>query len=70
MANACCEETPLYGPTPEFLAYRADPMAETQRAVEALASDLRYAQRYADFHRNMVYGDQPVYGYLRGRFQR
>lgn len=45
----------------QFPAYRADPMAETRRAVEALASDPRYAQRYAEFNRDMVYGDQPAY---------
>jgi predicted nucleotidyltransferase component of viral defense system len=45
----------------QFPAYRADPMAETLRAVQALASDPRYAQRYADFNRDMVYGDQPDY---------
>jgi hypothetical protein len=42
-------------------AYRADPMAETRRAVEALGSDPRYAQRYAEFQRDMVYGKMPAY---------
>lgn len=45
----------------QFPAYRADPMAETLRAVQALASDPRYGQRYAEFQRDMVYGDQPAY---------
>jgi hypothetical protein len=36
-------------------------MAETLRAVQALASDARYVQRYAEFQRDMVYGDQPTY---------
>jgi hypothetical protein len=44
-----------------FPAYRADPLAETLRAVEALATDKRYAQRYAEFQRDMVYGDKPAY---------
>ena len=45
----------------QFPAYRADPLAETLRAVQALASDARYRQRYAEFQRDMVYGDQPAY---------
>ena len=45
----------------QFPAYLADPLAETHRAVEALKSDARYAQRYAEFHRDMVYGDTPAY---------
>jgi hypothetical protein len=40
----------------QFPAYRADPMAETLRAVEALGFDSGYAQRYAEFQRDMVYG--------------
>lgn len=45
----------------QFPAYRADPMTETLRAVEALGSDPGYARRYAVFHRDMVYGDQLAY---------
>ncbi|MGP0073445.1 MAG: nucleotidyl transferase AbiEii/AbiGii toxin family protein [Bryobacteraceae bacterium] len=45
----------------QFPAYRADPIRETLRAVEALAKDGRYAQRYAEFQRDMVYGEQPAY---------
>ena len=45
----------------QFPAYRADPLTETLRAVEALATDPRYGQRYADFQRDMVYGNQPRY---------
>jgi hypothetical protein len=41
----------------QFPAYRADPIAATLQAVDGLTSDPSYAQRYATFSRNMVYGD-------------
>ena len=41
----------------QFPAYRENPMAETLRALQARASDPSYAQRYAEFRRDMVYGD-------------
>jgi predicted nucleotidyltransferase component of viral defense system len=45
----------------QFPAYRDDPLAETRRAVSALAAEGDYAGRYAEFCRLMVYGDQPAY---------
>ena len=42
----------------QFPAYRENPMRETLRAVEGLAADLGYAQRYGEFQRLMVYGDE------------
>ncbi len=42
----------------QFPAYRANPMAETLRAVDGLASDPTYSQRYEKFQRDMVYGDR------------
>lgn len=42
----------------QFPAYRDDPLRETRRAVEAMASDPIYAQRYTDFQRDMVYGQR------------
>jgi hypothetical protein len=45
----------------QFPAYRADPIRETLRAVEALERDKRYAQRYAEFQRDVVYGELPAY---------
>jgi predicted nucleotidyltransferase component of viral defense system len=45
----------------QFPAYRDDPLKETRRAVEALASDAPYALRYAEFLQIMVYGDHPGY---------
>jgi hypothetical protein len=40
-----------------FPAYRENPMDETFRAIEALESDTYYAQKYATFYRDMVYGE-------------
>jgi len=47
-------------------AYRVNPLAETLRAIQALASDPRYAHRYAAFYRDMVYGDGVEYGACMG----
>ena len=41
----------------QFPAYRDNPVAETHRAVVGLREDPEYARRYADFRRDMVYGD-------------
>jgi hypothetical protein len=43
----------------QFPAYREDPLRETLRAVEGLASDAGYARQYGDFQRLMVY-DTPL----------
>jgi predicted nucleotidyltransferase component of viral defense system len=45
----------------QFPAYRDNPLLETRRAVAGLVADARFAQRYAEFCRVMVYGDQPSY---------
>lgn len=45
----------------QFPAYRANPMAETLRAIDGLANDPNYSQRYEEFLRNMVYGDRVDY---------
>lgn len=45
----------------QFPAYRANPMAETLRAVDGLGNDPTYSQRYGEFQRNMVYGDRVDY---------
>ena len=61
MAHAIVpEDAAIFGH--QFPAYREDPIAQTMRAVEALAGDGRYAQRYAEFQRDMVYGPQLPYG--------
>ncbi len=46
----------------QFPAYRENPAAETRCAVDVLAGDPRYEQRYAEFLRDMVYGERPAYG--------
>jgi hypothetical protein len=43
----------------QFPAYRDDPVAETLRAVAGLAEDQRFADAYALFLRDMVYGEAP-----------
>jgi hypothetical protein len=45
----------------QFPAYRQNPLAETLRAVESLAADPEYAQRYGEFQRLMVYGNSVEY---------
>jgi len=42
----------------QFPAYRADPVAQSRAALHALSTDPVYAERYAEFVRNMVYGDE------------
>lgn len=41
----------------QFPAYRANPVAETLRAVAGLAADPGFARRYPEFQRDMVYGE-------------
>jgi len=43
----------------QFPAYRENPVAETLRAVGGLATDDRFAAHYAEFLRDMVYGETP-----------
>jgi hypothetical protein len=43
----------------QFPAYREDPVRETLRAVAGLAADDRFANAYAAFLRDMVYGEAP-----------
>jgi Nucleotidyl transferase AbiEii toxin, Type IV TA system len=42
----------------QFPAYRANPVAETLRAVAGLVADPGFAGRYAAFQRDMVYGER------------
>jgi len=42
-------------------AYNKDPIAETLRAIEAIATQPYYARQYDEFCRYMVYGDQAAY---------
>lgn len=41
--------------------YKADPLGQTRVAAGALARRPEYAQQYADFLRDMVYGDRPPF---------
>jgi hypothetical protein len=50
----------------QFPAYRENPMRETLRAVEGLAADPGYAQRYGEFQRRMVYGEAVDYAACMG----
>jgi predicted nucleotidyltransferase component of viral defense system len=43
----------------QFPAYRDDPLAETLRAVEGIAAAADFARGYANFRRDMVYGEAP-----------
>ena len=45
----------------QFAPYRADPMAETMRAIAALRTDAGYARSYAQLLLDMVYGEQAAY---------
>ena len=45
----------------QFPGYRENPIAETMRAVESLAKDPDFANRYAAFRRDMVYGESPEF---------
>lgn len=42
----------------QFPAYRANPLVETRRALQALAADAGYARCYANFRRMMVYAGE------------
>ena len=42
-----------------FPAYRDNPISETLKAVEGITTDAAYVNGYADFRRDMVYGEAP-----------
>jgi predicted nucleotidyltransferase component of viral defense system len=43
----------------KFPAWRKDPLGETLRAIEGIPKDKVFADGYANFLRDMVYGDKP-----------
>jgi len=43
----------------DFPAYEANPLAETLKAIDGIATDADFAKNYATFQRDMVYGDGP-----------
>ena len=45
----------------DFPAYQADPLAETLRAVEAMAGDRAFAADYSRLMDAMVYGERPAF---------
>ncbi len=45
----------------QFPAYREDPMRETIRAVEGMAGNREFAERYRTFLRQMVYSAAPEF---------
>jgi hypothetical protein len=42
-----------------FPAWKKDPLGETLRAIEGIPRDKAFAVGYANFQRDMVYGDKP-----------
>jgi predicted nucleotidyltransferase component of viral defense system len=45
----------------DFPAYQADPLAETLKAIDGLAASVDFANDYATFRRNMVFGESPTF---------
>ena len=41
-----------------FPAWQKDPLGETLRAIEAIPKDKVFVEGYANFQRDMVYGDK------------
>lgn len=50
----------------DFPAYQADPLAETLKAIDGIAIDRAFAENYASFCRNMVYGEAPEFATAMG----
>jgi predicted nucleotidyltransferase component of viral defense system len=50
----------------KFPAWRKDPLGETLRAIEGIPRDKVLVDGYADFQRDMVYGDKPDFGTAMG----
>jgi predicted nucleotidyltransferase component of viral defense system len=45
----------------DFPAYQANPLAETLKAIDGIATDKTFAENYASFCRGMVYGEAPEF---------
>jgi len=43
----------------KFPAWQKDPLGETLRAIEGIPKDKVFADDYANFQRDIVYGDKP-----------
>jgi predicted nucleotidyltransferase component of viral defense system len=53
------DDARMYGR--DFPAYQADPLAETLKAIDGIATDKAFAENYASFCRDMVYGEAPAF---------
>jgi hypothetical protein len=53
------DEAKTYGK--DFPAYQADPLGETLKAIEGIATSAEFAANYANFRRDMVYGEGPEF---------
>ncbi|WP_412774367.1 hypothetical protein [Nitrobacter sp.] len=42
-----------------FPAWQKDPLRETLRAIEGIPKDKAFVDGYAEFQRDMVYGERP-----------
>lgn len=49
-----------------FPAWKKDPLGETLRAIEGIPKDKVFIEGYANFQRDMVYGDKPDFGTAMG----
>jgi predicted nucleotidyltransferase component of viral defense system len=49
-----------------FPAWKKDPLGETLRAVEGIPKDKVFVEGYANFQRDMVYGEQPDFATAMG----
>lgn len=58
------EDARMYGR--DFPAYQAAPLAETLKAIEAIATEKTFAESYASFCRDMVYGEAPEFATAMG----
>ena len=53
-----------------FPAWQKDPLGETLRAIEGIPGDKVFVDGYADFQRDMVYGEKPDFGTAMGSLNR
>jgi predicted nucleotidyltransferase component of viral defense system len=49
-----------------FPAWKKDPLGETLRAIEGISNDPVFVEGYANFQRDMVYGDRPDFATAMG----
>ena len=50
----------------KFPAWQKDPLGETLRAIEGIPKDKVFVDGYANFQRDMVYGDKPDFSTAMG----